>query len=133
MAESIIKMVYIFGFEEKAMDINVKLVLVACYGKWHFRARELPVRFWEHQTYTNKVCLKNFSRSCKKTPPKCNLLFALYIANPKKKFFSVFNFFYFFLQNLIAFGERIPKRYNTWVFRSCMQILVNFLHIFRTK
>ena len=33
-------------------------------------------------------------------------------------FFSVFNFFYFFLQNLIAFGERIPKRYNTWVLTS---------------
>ena len=76
-----------------------------------FRARRLSVWILVLQTYTNKTYKKNFSKSCKKPPTK--LLFTLYIVNFKKNL-SDCNFFYFFLQIQITFGETIPKRFNTW-------------------
>ena len=73
-----------------------------------------------------------FFISCKIPPTKCKLLFAIYIVNPKKFFFPYSHFFNFFLQNVVAFGERIPKRYNTWVLTSYFADLGNlfahFLH-----
>ena len=53
--------------------------------KCTFRASKLSVGFQVLQTYTNNFYKKNFSGSCKKDPPKCNLLFAVYIVNREKK------------------------------------------------
>ena len=70
------------------------------------------------QTMIKKSAFGIFFISCKIPPTKCKLLFAIYIANPKKKNFPYSCFFNFFPQKVVAFGERIPKRYNTWVLTS---------------
>ena len=66
-----------------------------------FRARRLSVWILVLETYTNKTYKKNFSKSCKKPPTKCKLLFALYIVNKKKKIFQIVIFLTF------SFGFRL--------------------------
>ena len=62
--------------------------------------------------------LKEFFKIMQKTPSQVQITFCtLYSKSKKIKSFSLY-FFYFSLQNMIAFGERIPKRYNTWVLTS---------------
>ena len=48
------------------------------------------------------------------TPYQVRFKFGKLHSKSEKKNLSVYNFFYFSLQNRTAFGERIPKRYNTW-------------------
>ena len=49
-----------------------------------------------------------------KDPSQVQIIFRNLHSKSKKKILSDCNFFDFSLQIQVAFGERIPKRYNTW-------------------
>ena len=95
------------------MDYNQRIMIKHTFLIWRLILWILVL-----QTMRKKSAFGIFFISCKKTPTKCKLLFAIYIANPKKKKFHIHVFLNFFLQKVVAFGERIPKRYNTWVLTS---------------
>ena len=56
---------------------------------------------------------KNFDSS-QNTPYICQITFRTRTSKIQKKNLSYYDFFNFFFQNIITFGETIPKRYNTW-------------------
>ena len=59
-------------------------------------------------------CKRNFFLWSILPPSFAKLLFALQIVNRKKNLISWYNVCEFFFENMIAFEETIPKRYNTW-------------------
>ena len=56
---------------------------------------------------------KNFDLS-QKTPSLCQITFRTRTSKIQQKKNYHHKFFNFFFQNMITFGETIPKRYNTW-------------------
>ena len=61
-----------------------------------------------------QLLLKRISQILQIHPYQEQITFRSLYSKTKKKKFSVCQKFYFFLQKWPTFGERIPKRYNTW-------------------
>ena len=58
--------------------------------------------------------LKEFFKIMQNTPHQMQITFRTLHSKFQKKNLSDCNFFDFFLQIQVTFGETIPKRYNTW-------------------
>ena len=69
-----------------------------------------------------EVLPKKFFQTMQKQPPQTRFTFRTLLSKSKKKILHMCKKKIFFLQKLIAFGERIPKRYNTWGLESYFRI-----------
>ena len=69
-----------------------------------------------------EVLPKKIFQTMQKQPPQTRFTFRTLLSKSEKKNSSYVQKKIFFLQKLIAFGERIPKRYNTWGLESYFRI-----------
>ena len=103
---------------------SCKALLLACYDKYHFQSQEaVGWQFGTSDIYKQDL-LKEFFKILQKTPHQMQITFRTLYSKFKKKNLSDCNFFDFFLWIQIAFGETIPKRYNTWGPKSYIRIWV---------
>ena len=100
------------------LKVSSILLNVAGYDKMTFSSQRAPSSFLGTSDIYKQGLLKEFFKIMQKDPSQMRFTFCTLYSKSKKKNFLVCNFFNFFLQNLVAFGERIPKRYNTWVLTS---------------
>ena len=87
-----------------------------------FSSNVTPVRNLILDPIRNHLCKKKFLIRAKIPPTFAKLLFALALVKSKKKNLTYYDFLNFFFQNIITFGETIPKRYNTWGHRVVLHI-----------
>ena len=97
------------------LEILLKIsIFVACYDKGHFWRQETPGSVPDTSDIYKQELLKEFFISMQKTPSQMQITFCTFHGKSKKKNLSVCNILDLALWIQIAFGETIPKRYNTW-------------------